>query len=30
MYVDEDYTLKFIDDYVCKPMNNGFKDVIQC
>lgn len=28
--VDENYNLKFIDDYVCKPMNNGFEDVIQC
>lgn len=26
--IDEDYTLKFIDDYACKPMNNGFEDVI--
>ncbi|KAA0056255.1 hypothetical protein E5676_scaffold108G00540 [Cucumis melo var. makuwa] len=25
--IDEDYTLKFIDDYACKPMNNGFEDI---
>ena len=28
--IDEDYTLKFIDDYVCKPMNNVFEGVISC
>ncbi|KGN49653.1 hypothetical protein Csa_018510 [Cucumis sativus] len=27
---DEDYTLKFFDDYVCKPMSSGFEDEIQC
>lgn len=27
--VDQEYTLKFNDDYVCKPMNNGCEYVIQ-
>lgn len=28
--VYEDYIFKLIDHYICKPMDRGFEDVIQC
>ena len=28
--VDEDYIFKFIGHYICKPIERGFEDVIQC
>ena len=28
--VDANYFFKFMDDYICKPLERGFEDIVQC